>query len=80
MEIVELMEHRAIVDIPEDTVELTLNCKVFHDGEVINVQKVMKLSDIRESFRKADDGYIDNDDIFVITEKGKQWLERNEIE
>ena len=80
MEIVELMEHRAIVDIPEDTVELTLNCKVFHDGEVIDVQKVMKLSDIRESFRKADDGYIDDDDRFMITEKGLKWLEENAVE
>ena len=40
----------------------------------------MKLSDIREAFRKADDGYIDDDDRYMITEKGLKWLEENAVE
>lgn len=77
---IELMEHRAIVNVPEDAIEIELNCKVFHNGEIVNVGKVMKLSDIREAFRKADNGYIDDDDRYMITEKGLKWLEENAVE
>ena len=77
---IELMTHRAIINVPEDAIEIEMNCKVFHNGEIVNVEKVMKLSDIREAFRKADDGYIDDDDRYVITEKGLKWLEENAVE
>ena len=72
-----LTEHRAMVEMPEDSVEVTLSAKVYHDGELINVSKVLSMGDIREAFRKADVGYIDEDDRFVLTEKGLQWLDEN---
>lgn len=75
---IELMQHRAMVEMPEDAVEVTLSAKVYHNGELINVERVLSMSDIRTAFRKADDGYIDDDDRFVLTEKGMQWLEEQE--
>lgn len=77
---VNLTEHRAMVYLPENSVEIEINCKVFNDGELLNVRKVLKMSDIRDAFRKADDGYIDDEDRFVLTEKGLKWLEEQKEE
>lgn len=74
-ETIELSEHRAMVCFPEDAVEVKVDCKVFHNGELINVSKVLSMADIRTAFKKADDGYIDDDDRFVLTDKGKAYLE-----
>lgn len=71
---VELQEHRAMVHLPENAVEVTIQAKVFHNDGILSVKKEMKMEDIREAFRKADDGYIDDDDTFVITEKGREFL------
>jgi len=72
---ISLDEHRAMVGLPEEAVEVVLNCKVFHDGDIMHVSKTLKMEDIRTAFRKADDGYIDDEDTFVITEKGKAYFE-----
>ena len=77
---VELQEHRAMIYIPENAVEVVLSVKVYHDGELINVSRTIGISEIREAFRKADDGYIDDDDRFVLTDKGKEYLERMNAE
>ena len=75
---VELTNHRAMIELPEDAVEVELNIKVFHEGELIIVTTTLSMSDIRTAFKKADDGYIDEDDRFVLTERGKAWLEEYE--
>lgn len=70
-----LCEHRAMIYLPEDSVEVTITAKIYVNGNVCEVGKVMSMSDLREAFRKADDGYIDDDDTFFITEKGKAYLD-----
>ena len=75
---VELVTHRAIIELPENAVEIDLQIKVFENGQLIAVGKTYSLGDIREMFRKADDGYIDDDDRFVITDEGLAWLEGQE--
>ena len=80
MEEIALLNHRAMIEIPENTVALVLNAKVFHNGELIDVERVFSLAEIREMFRKADDGYIDDDDRFMITDKGLAWLEEHKTE
>ena len=77
-EMIELNEHRAIIGLPEEAVEVTVNAKIFHDGALMEVSMSYDMSQIREMFRKADDGYIDDDDVFTITEKGRAWLEEQE--
>lgn len=72
---VELKEHRAIVCLPENTVELTVTAKVFEGGELQTVSLTYSMSQVREMFEKADKGYIDDDDRFMITDKGLEWLE-----
>ncbi len=77
-EYIELQEHRAMIHLPENAVEVTMEAKVFENGELQTVSKTYNMSQIREMFRKADDGYIDDDDRFTITEKGLEWLEEQE--
>lgn len=74
-EYIELNEHRAMINLPENTVELTVTAKVFEGGELHTVSLTYGMSQVREMFEKADKGYIDDDDRFVITEKGIAWLE-----
>ena len=73
-EMVELMNHRAMVEMPEESVEIEIRAKVYHNGELIKVSKKMDMNEIRTAFRKADDGYIDDDDTFEITDKGREYL------
>lgn len=74
-ETVELDEHRAMIYLPENAVEVKVEAKVYHEGGLIDASKKMTLEDIREAFRKADDGYIDDDDEFYLTDKGRALLE-----
>jgi len=74
---VELTEHRAMLYLPENAVDIRVIAKVYHEGELIEVEGNYTMEQIREAFQKADDGYIDDDDRFVITEKGRAWLEEN---
>ena len=75
---ISLQNHRAMVEMPEDAVEVILNAKVYHNGQLIDVSRKLTMDDIRTAFRKADDGYIDDEDQFVLTDKGRAWLDECE--
>ena len=75
---IELKNHRAMVELPENAVEVELVCKVFHEGELLNVSRTLKMSDLRNAFQKADDGYIDDEDTFSITDAGLAYLKELE--
>jgi len=79
-EYIALKEHRAIIGLPENTVELIVTAKVFEDGKLQTVSMTYSMAQVRDMFEKADNGYIDDDDRFVITEKGFAWLEELENE
>ena len=74
-DVVELTEHRAIIGLPEDSVSVEIRATVYKDNELVNVTKVLSMSDLRTAFRKADEGYIDDDDTFVLTDKGMAYLD-----
>lgn len=80
METIELLNHRAMVELPEHAVEVQMDIKVFENGELFSVVRSMDMEEIRTAFRKADDGYIDDDDRFVLTDKGRAYLEEIEGE
>lgn len=77
-DMIEVPTHRAMIEFPESAVEIEVKAKIYSEGELIDVSKKYNLNEIREMFRKADDGYIDDDDRFCITEKGLAWLEKQE--
>lgn len=72
---VELRSHFAVVELPDNTVEFELRCKVYDGGKLIQVRRMFDMAAVQEAFRKARDGYIDDDDRFVITEEGERFLE-----
>lgn len=61
-----------VLTIPKNTVEIRMLLQVYVDHTIIPVTKDMDMLEVREAFKKAEDGYIDEDDEFVLTEKGKQ--------
>lgn len=77
---IELTEHRAMITLPENAVSVTINAKVYHNGELIDVSRELPMSDLRDAFRKADEGYVDDDDRYVLTDKGYECLEAFEKE
>lgn len=74
---VEIMvdESRAVIYIPDNSVEADLSFKVFVDGEIKSVCKKMNMKELQEAITDAEKNYIGEDDTFVITEEGKRWLE-----
>jgi len=79
-EYIELINHRAMIEIPENSVEVKMNIKVYVDGEIKTVSATLDQEMIREVFRKADDGYVDENDRFMITEQGLKYMEELERE
>ena len=78
-EVVELDNQYAIVEIPENCVELTLQCKVVINGELQTVMRTMDLKAIREAFEEykfaEECGYIPPNAVFTLTDAGKQYAE-----
>lgn len=73
---IELESDRAIVYFPHNTIEVEIIAKVYVGGDTLQtVSLKMDMDDIKEAVRKAADGYIDEDDTFVVTEKGRAYLE-----
>lgn len=66
--------------VPRDTVELAVTAKVFYNGELIPVNRKMTFAEVREAFKEAEEGYIPSDAKFVLTEKGKEYLQKLERE
>lgn len=66
-----LDEHWAVIGIPEDAVSLDMQIGLVRDGRLIYVEGKLDTKGVRMAFKRADDGYIDEDDKFYLTETGK---------
>lgn len=73
---VELMEKYMVLAAPENSLEVTISAKVWHNGQVIEVHKTMDLEEIRAAFKDADNNYIPEDAVFTLTPLGKAQLEK----
>ena len=74
---IDLYEVRSMLYIPQNAIELKMNIKVFENSKMIKVTKTLNLQEIQEAIKKAEEGYIDEDDKFVLTEKGRCMLKNN---
>ena len=63
-----------VLRIPKNTVELRMLLQVYVDHTLVPVTKDMDMFEIREAFKKAEDGYIDEDDEFVLSDEAKAYL------
>ena len=71
---IRLDEDFIVLTIPKNTVELRMLLQVYIDHTLVPVTKDMDMFEIREAFKKAEDGYIDEDDEFVLSDEAKAYL------
>lgn len=75
-EMVELTDVPAVIRLPVNAVEAVLTITVFHDGELIKVEKRMDMDAVRHAIHEADENYLDPDAVFTLTDKGREYAER----
>lgn len=74
---VELSESFIVLAIPSSTVEVTISAKVWNGDKVVEVQKTMPFSEVREAIKEAEEGYIPSDALFVLnTDVSKSEIEK----
>lgn len=82
---IELDQHFIFMSIPEDTVALSITATLLDDnGNPYQVHSKMTASDIfqarKDFLDHVEDGdYFDDDVRFVLTEKGREWLEQRKL-
>lgn len=76
---IELASKYIVLEIPEDTVTVTITARVYLNGELQTVEKQLGPSEVREAFKEAEENYIPDDAVFQITEEGRRYLEERGI-
>ena len=72
---IELGEVNAIIQIPEDTIEFRITCRIYRDGQIMEVTKSLNMSETREALRNAEQYYCDPEERYALTDKGRAMLE-----
>jgi len=67
---IELCEVRSMIYVPQNAVEIKMNCQVYQDGKLKSVVKTLNLQEIQKAIADAEKNYIEDDDMFYLTEKG----------
>ena len=71
---IELGEVNAIIQIPENTIEFRVICRIYQDGQIIEVTKSLNMSETREAVSNAEQCYYDPDETYALTDKGRAML------
>ncbi len=71
---VKFEEARAVVNLPINAVEATIEVTVFENGELIKAETKLTCADLRRAFRDGEDVILD-DDILTLTDDGREYLE-----
>ena len=70
-----LDEEYIVLAIPKTTLEVEIIAKVWHDEEVIKVSKTLPFEEVLAAFMEADQGYIPENAVFSLTDKGLREME-----
>ena len=71
---IELGEVNAIVQIPVNTIEFKVICKIYQEGQIVEVTKSLNMSETREALSNAEKYYCDPDERYALTDKGREML------
>ena len=74
---IEIAQDRAMLYIPHNALEGKLEFKIYLDDKIQTVYTILDQDELREAVRKADEGYIDEEDCFVLTDKGRKYLNKH---
>lgn len=77
MEEINLNLKRAMLEIPENAIDAVFTFKIYISGEIKEVKTTMNMSEIRAAIEDAKENYCAPDDIFVLTEEGKRYADKN---
>lgn len=72
---IDISQDRAMLYIPHNALEGTPTFKIYLDGEIKTVRTTLTQDELMEAVQKAEEGYIDPDDRFVLTEYGRELAE-----
>lgn len=67
-EYIDLKEERAIIMLPEDSVEIEISATIYKDGELCYVSKRLNNKELYKAFCDAEENYIDPTDMFELVE------------
>lgn len=70
---------RAMIYLPKNSVKITITAIIYENDELVSVSCDLDLSEIRKAFADAEENYIEDEDIFVLTEKGKRSFDEKNI-
>ena len=72
---IELVEAPIVIYLPENTIDVEFVVKILVDGKLETVTKKMNAKELVNAFNDAEQNYASDNDVYYITEKGKDWLE-----
>ena len=78
--VVEFTSEYAVFEIPEHTVALNMNLKVFDGEKIVECTKSYSMDEVRNAVDDAKEHYLPEDAVFELTEKGRALLEELEKE
>ncbi len=67
-----LDEEFIVLAAPTDTVEVDIEAKIYHDGELFKVSRHMDFNEVRQAFAEAKTGYIPSDTLFSLAPVGEE--------
>lgn len=73
----EVEEAYAVIEIPVNTIGLTITAKIWQEdsSEVVTVSKTLLFKEVKHAIEEADKNYIPDDATFVTTDAGREYLE-----
>lgn len=78
--VLDLKQEFIVLCIPESTMELEINAKIYMDGEIYKVRSHMNHKEVRDAIVDAYKNYIPDDALFMLAptkeEKLKNLLDR----
>lgn len=71
---IELESAWAVIDLPENVVNVELKADIYMDGEIKTVCRTLDMRDLKEAFRRGE-SYFDGDETYHVTDKGLEYFE-----
>ncbi len=73
---VELDQEYIVLAIPAAALEVKIEARVYHDGEVRTVSTTLGYKEVRDAIKEAQDGYIPGDALFSLTPLGEEYVKK----
>ena len=74
MEEIELASDYVVLQIPENSVAVTIEATVYLDGKLKVVKREMNMKEVQAAVKEAEAIYIPPDATFTLTDIGRQFL------